>query len=111
MNVARLIPRSVPHNAQLIRACQQWAYWPGVSGIHRRPGLQISQRWRWRLQHWPRRALSTSVQQQAQSDTIYALSTAPGRAAIAVIRISGPACLEVRLQLPIARPPSLTSFA
>ncbi|TPX08233.1 uncharacterized protein E0L32_001871 [Thyridium curvatum] len=28
-------------------------------------------------------------------DTIYALSTAPGKAAIAVIRISGPGCLEV----------------
>lgn len=27
--------------------------------------------------------------------TIYALSTAPGRAAIAIIRISGPACLQV----------------
>ncbi|CRG88768.1 tRNA modification GTPase MnmE [Talaromyces islandicus] len=27
--------------------------------------------------------------------TIYALSTAPGRAAIAVIRISGPACLQI----------------
>jgi hypothetical protein len=33
----------------------------------------------------------------AQSpDTIYALSTAAGRAAIAVIRVSGPACLDVR---------------
>jgi hypothetical protein len=32
-------------------------------------------------------------------DTIYALSTAAGRAAIAVIRISGPACLEVRLRI------------
>lgn len=30
--------------------------------------------------------------------TIYALSTAPGRAAIAIIRISGPACLAVWLQ-------------
>lgn len=30
--------------------------------------------------------------------TIYALSTAPGRAAIAIVRISGPACLEVRLR-------------
>jgi hypothetical protein len=29
-------------------------------------------------------------------DTIYALSTAAGRAAIAVIRVSGPACLDVR---------------
>ena len=28
-------------------------------------------------------------------DTIYALSTAPGRAGIAIVRISGPACLEV----------------
>ncbi|RMZ87101.1 hypothetical protein DV736_g5676, partial [Chaetothyriales sp. CBS 134916] len=29
------------------------------------------------------------------TDTIYALSTAPGRAAIAVVRISGPACLDI----------------
>ena len=28
--------------------------------------------------------------------TIYALSTAPGRAAIAIVRISGPQCVEVR---------------
>ncbi|KAL4776186.1 hypothetical protein BDW60DRAFT_107879 [Aspergillus nidulans var. acristatus] len=27
--------------------------------------------------------------------TIYALSTAPGRAAIAVVRVSGPACVSV----------------
>lgn len=32
--------------------------------------------------------------------TIYALSTAPGRAAIAIIRISGTACLNVRTQQP-----------
>jgi tRNA modification GTPase len=31
----------------------------------------------------------------AGSTTIYALSTAPGRAAIAIIRISGPACLDI----------------
>jgi tRNA U34 5-carboxymethylaminomethyl modifying GTPase MnmE/TrmE len=30
-----------------------------------------------------------------RQDTIYALSTAPGRAAIAVIRISGPSCLDI----------------
>ena len=29
------------------------------------------------------------------ADTIYALSSAPGRAAIAVIRVTGPACLDV----------------
>lgn len=28
-------------------------------------------------------------------DTIYALSTSPGRAAIAIVRISGPACLDI----------------
>lgn len=37
---------------------------------------------------------SPSVALGADS-TIYALSTAPGRAAIAIIRISGPACLQV----------------
>ena len=31
----------------------------------------------------------------APSDTIYALSTPPGRAAIAVVRVSGPACLDI----------------
>lgn len=40
-------------------------------------------------------------QNYGQSDyesgpTIYALSTAPGRAAIAIVRISGPRCVEVR---------------
>ncbi|RDL35261.1 Uncharacterized protein BP5553_07192 [Venustampulla echinocandica] len=29
------------------------------------------------------------------NDTIYALSTAPGRAGIAIVRISGPGCLEI----------------
>ncbi|EED12494.1 mitochondrial GTPase (Mss1), putative [Talaromyces stipitatus ATCC 10500] len=38
--------------------------------------------------------------------TIYALSTAPGRAAIAIIRISGPACLQIyRALCPRARDP------
>ncbi len=34
------------------------------------------------------------------ASTIYALSTAPGRAAIAIIRISGTACLNVTTQQP-----------
>ncbi|KIV80043.1 tRNA modification GTPase TrmE [Exophiala sideris] len=38
------------------------------------------------------------------SDTIYALSTAPGRAAIAVVRISGPACLDIYRKLCPNRP-------
>ncbi|KAK6373620.1 mitochondrial splicing system protein [Exophiala oligosperma] len=37
-------------------------------------------------------------------DTIYALSTAPGRAAIAVVRISGPACLDIYHSLCPNRP-------
>ncbi|KAG5973687.1 hypothetical protein E4U55_000331, partial [Claviceps digitariae] len=42
----------------------------------------------------------------AIGDTIYALSTAPGRAGIAVIRISGPSCLEIYHALcPDSQPP------
>ncbi|CAK4032680.1 P-loop containing nucleoside triphosphate hydrolase [Lecanosticta acicola] len=41
-----------------------------------------------------------------QDSTIYALSSASGRAAIAVIRISGPACLDIYHQLcPGKKPP------
>ena len=45
---------------------------------------------------------SVIVRQDEQS--IYALSTAPGRAAIAIIRISGPACLTVHQSLCPGRP-------
>lgn len=44
------------------------------------------------------------AQETPLSDTIYALSTAPGRAAIAVVRISGPACLEIYRKLCPNRP-------
>lgn len=44
-----------------------------------------------------------------QDDTIYALSTAPGRAGIAIVRISGPACLDV-LCPTLSIPPSWFSF-
>ncbi|OCT44306.1 tRNA modification GTPase MSS1, mitochondrial [Cladophialophora carrionii] len=47
----------------------------------------------------------TSAANHPISDTIYALSTAPGRAAIAVIRISGPACLDIYQLLCPRRPP------
>jgi tRNA modification GTPase len=42
--------------------------------------------------------LHTGHSNISSDDTIYALSTAPGRAAIAVIRISGPGCLQVSLE-------------
>ena len=46
----------------------------------------------------------TSLNILGTDDTIYALSTAPGRAAIAIIRVSGPACLEVWLYTPFTLP-------
>lgn len=50
-----------------------------------------------------RRTLSLIKNDEA---TIYALSTAPGRAAIAIIRISGPACMTVyRALCPQTSPP------
>ena len=42
----------------------------------------------------PGRQLDRRVQ-SSNEDTIYALSTAPGRAAIAIVRASGPACLDI----------------
>ena len=42
----------------------------------------------------PKRLFSGRINQNDEP-TIYALSTAPGRAAIAIIRISGPACLRI----------------
>lgn len=41
------------------------------------------------------RNFSGAATASAEPATIYALSTAPGRAAIAIVRISGPACLDV----------------
>ena len=38
---------------------------------------------------------SPSRSRTSKDDTIYALSTAPSRAAIAIVRISGPGCLDV----------------
>lgn len=64
------------------------------------------------LQSWHliqrRRTLSLV---QSDEPTIYALSTAPGRAAIAIIRISGPACLTVYRALCPQTPPPKARFA
>jgi tRNA modification GTPase len=49
--------------------------------------------WRAAIPHTESRIRHKDVTSTA--DTIYALSTAPGRAAIAVIRITGPACLDI----------------
>ena len=47
------------------------------------------------VSHRYERSLHTQLL-SSYEPTIYALSTAPGKAAIAVIRISGPAALQVR---------------
>ncbi|KAJ5758840.1 hypothetical protein N7520_005996 [Penicillium odoratum] len=47
---------------------------------------------------WPSRSFTSSPMRRFMLDsdsTIYALSTAPGRAAIAVVRVSGPACVSI----------------
>lgn len=41
------------------------------------------------------RHAATIASRHHEDSTIYALSTAPGRGAIAIIRISGPACLDI----------------
>ncbi|KAH7008482.1 hypothetical protein EDB80DRAFT_872287 [Ilyonectria destructans] len=46
-------------------------------------------------QPWSPNSLDDSSRFPIIGDTIYALSTAQGRAGIAVIRISGPSCLEI----------------
>lgn len=56
--------------------------------------------------HHQARHLKTSQTLKFQDDTIYALSSAQGRAGIAVIRISGPDCLEIYRRLcPDKKPP------
>ena len=52
--------------------------------------------------HLPRRWFNTAFGEQ--SSTIYALSTAAGRAAIAIVRISGPACIQIYKALCPAHP-------
>lgn len=54
---------------------------------------------------------STSTLSKHHNSSIYALSTAPGRAAIAIIRVSGPACLEVYQSLCPSKPPPKPRYA
>ena len=70
----------------------------------------------WRNQGYERRRCymtrrSTSTLSKHHDSSIYALSTAPGRAAIAIIRISGPACLEVYQSLCPSKPPPKPRYA
>lgn len=91
------------HGTGLARCIPPWS----AEQVQRQPYRAL------RLQYLPggypeygqcqRRGLSSTLphhcsplsDDEAPGSTIFALSTAPGRAAIAVIRISGPACLSV----------------
>ncbi|TVY59582.1 tRNA modification GTPase [Lachnellula suecica] len=44
-------------------------------------------------------------------DTIYALSTAPGRAGIAIVRLSGPSCIEIYQAFCPSKPPPKPRYA
>lgn len=71
---------------------------PGCRPLQRQPQGQIT--------HRPiHNASSRPLSSQVDDDTIYALSTAPGRAAIAIVRISGPACLSIHSCLCPGRQP------
>lgn len=92
-----------------VYTCQGHSSWPVASSIGRSRYKTFQSR---RLV----RARRTFSSIKSEEPTIYALSTAPGRAAIAIIRISGPACLAVyralcpRTSLPRPRYASLRTL-
>lgn len=97
-----------PSQHQVYR-CQGHSSWPVASSIGRSRYKTFQSK---RLVS-ARRTFSSI---KSKEPTIYALSTAPGRAAIAIIRISGPACLAVyralcpRTSLPRPRYASLRTL-
>lgn len=84
--------------------CASWSSAALSSGFrsslkHRLSNLHVKRTGPIVLRHLPNRRAFHSPVAAIQIDTIYALSTAPGRAAIAVIRITGPACLAIYKEL------------
>ncbi|KAI0108630.1 hypothetical protein GGR51DRAFT_548166 [Nemania sp. FL0031] len=63
-----------------------------IAPLHRSLSVPFPDLKKWRACHVPSRALSTLG---SHHDTVYALSTANGKAGIAVIRISGPSCIQI----------------
>ncbi|KAI0405315.1 GTP-binding protein TrmE N-terminus-domain-containing protein [Xylaria palmicola] len=63
-----------------------------IAPLHRPRRLPLTTPRPWRAYHAPSQATPTAG---AHYDTIYALSSAEGKAGIAVVRVSGPACLQV----------------
>ena len=92
--VRRLLPSTLHLNSFAL--CKQTACAFIAAGDYaRQPSFHGEKTWRARSNLGFRLILKPFTTSASHNDTIYALSTAPGRAAIAVIRISGPACLEV----------------
>jgi hypothetical protein len=79
-----LAAASLPCNSQLIRA--------GPASLRHRILHDV-----WQLSSLLQHRNYQSTYIRHEDPTIYALSTAPGKAAIAVIRASGPACKTVQL--------------
>lgn len=85
-----------------------------VSSYYCLPNATLWQRWQSRASrrhcsrpcsiNQPRRFFTSIQRDRSSIDTIYALSTAPGRAAIAIIRVSGPQCLSIYRRLCPDRP-------
>jgi tRNA modification GTPase len=63
------------------------------------------------LPRGPSRSSHFSSTLRGDESTIYALSTAPGRAAIAIVRCSGPACLHIYQALCPGKPPPKPRYA
>lgn len=59
----------------------------------------------------PRRSSTLTRPARAEESTIYALSTPPGKSAIAIVRISGPRCLPIYHQLTRSSKPPLPRTA
>ncbi|KAK3078976.1 hypothetical protein LTS18_006070, partial [Coniosporium uncinatum] len=83
-----------------------WSTWRKTASA---PGLQA----RGLSTHLPIRDATTQQSRTANDfdTTIFALSTAPGRAAIAIVRISGPACAEICHALTKSAPPPKARYA
>lgn len=101
--------------ASLIRPSWAQARTTGFNELLFRRHVPIREAQASRRAHMPIQSFSSTRCAPFMLDadsTIYALSTAPGRAAIAVVRVSGPACASVKLPTTIKpHNPMLTRYA
>ena len=90
---ARIYPRHVcPRRVQDCRGFSRFPALNWPQQWHKKPTLQPTSRLASQ-----KACFHDSVEPNLdfEPETVYALSTAPGRAGIAIVRISGPSCVEV----------------